>query len=74
MPFFFTYPSPGRAMAQAIIASFSPHRTGIDLYTIHAGFVVDKVALGQFFLLSFFGFSPVNNITPWLCKLISSGG
>jgi hypothetical protein len=24
--------------------------------------------------LSFFGFSPVNNITPWLCKLISSGG
>jgi hypothetical protein len=45
-------------MAQAVIASFSPQRPGIEPYTIHAGFVVDKVALGQFFLLSFFGFFP----------------
>jgi hypothetical protein len=40
--------------------------------SVHVGFVVDKVALGQVFLwvLRFF---PVNIIPPWLHTHISSG-
>jgi hypothetical protein len=40
--------------------------------SIHVGFVVDKVALGQVFL-RVLRFSPVNIIPPSLSKLISSG-
>jgi hypothetical protein len=46
-----------------------PRRPGFALGSIHVGFVVDKVALGQA-LFRFLRFSPVNVITPWLFVLI----
>jgi hypothetical protein len=49
-------------------AGLSPRRPG----SIHAGFVVDKVALGQVFL-RVLRFSPVSVIPPSLSKLISCG-
>jgi hypothetical protein len=42
------------------------------LGSIHVGFVVDKVALGQVFL-RVLRFSPVDIIPPSLSRLISSG-
>jgi hypothetical protein len=40
----------GRAMAQArLVAGLSPRRPGFDPGSVHMGFVVDKVALGQVF-------------------------
>jgi hypothetical protein len=57
---------------RSLVAGLSPRRPGFAPGSIHVGFVVDKVALGQVFLwvLRFF---PVNIIPPSLSKLISSG-
>jgi hypothetical protein len=33
-----------------LVAGFSPWRPGFDPWSVHVGFVVDKVALGQVFL------------------------
>jgi hypothetical protein len=60
----------GRVMAQVV--SLSPRRAGFAPGSIHVGFMVDKVALGQDFLLVL-RVSPVNIIPPSLSKLISSG-
>jgi hypothetical protein len=48
-----------------LVACLSPRRSGFDSGSVHVGFVVDKVALGQVFLqvLRFF---PVNFIPPVL--------
>jgi hypothetical protein len=54
------------------IAGLSPRRPGIAHGSIHVGFVVAKVALGQGFL-RVPRFSPVNIIPPLLSKLVSSG-
>jgi hypothetical protein len=56
-----------------LVVGFSPQKPGFAPGSIHAGFVVDKVALGQVFL-RVLRFSPVNIIHPSLFKLISSGG
>ena len=32
-----------------LVAGLRPRRPGFDLGSVHVGFVVDKVALGQFF-------------------------
>jgi hypothetical protein len=63
----------GCAMAQAVSRRLSPRRPVFTSGSIHVGFVVDKVALGQVFLRAL-RFSPVNIILPSLSKLISSGG
>jgi hypothetical protein len=65
--------SVGRAMAQAVSPGLSPRRPGFAPGSVHVGFVVDKVALGQV-LLRVLRFSPVNIIPPSLSKLMSSGG
>jgi hypothetical protein len=54
------------------VADLSSRRPGFAPGSIHVGFVVDKVALGQV-LLRDLRFSPVNIIPPSLSKLISSG-
>jgi hypothetical protein len=48
-----------------LVAGLSPRRPGFDPGSVHVGFVVDKVALGQVFsrLLRFF---PVNFKPPEL--------
>jgi hypothetical protein len=56
-----------------LVADLSSQRPGFAPGSIHVGFVVDKVALGQVFL-RVLRFSPVNIIPPSLSKLISSGG
>jgi hypothetical protein len=56
-----------------LVAGLSPWRPGFAPRSIHMGFVVDKEALGQFFL-QVLQLSPVNIIPPSLSKLISSGG
>jgi hypothetical protein len=38
------------------VAGFSPRRPGFDPGSVHVGFVVDKVALGQIFPPEYFGF------------------
>jgi hypothetical protein len=38
----------------------------VDPGSVHVGFVVDKVALGQVFLSEYFGLPPVNFIPPVL--------
>jgi hypothetical protein len=35
--------------ALMLVAGLSPRRTGFDPRSVHVGFVVDKVALGQVF-------------------------
>jgi hypothetical protein len=57
---------------RSLVAGLSPRRPGFAPGSIHVGFVVDKVGLGQVFLrvLLFF---PVSIIPPSLSKLISSG-
>jgi hypothetical protein len=55
----------GRAMAQAVIACLSEQRAGFDPGSVHMGFVVDKVALGQVFS-RVLRFSPVSIIPPVL--------
>jgi hypothetical protein len=48
-----------------LIAGLSPRRPGFDSGSVHVGFVVDKVALGQVFL-RVLRFSPVSFIPPVL--------
>jgi hypothetical protein len=57
---------------RSLVAGLSPRRPGFAPGSIYVGFVVDKVTLGQVFLLVLL-FSPVNIIPPSLSKLISSG-
>jgi hypothetical protein len=57
---------------RSLAAGLSPRRSGFAPGSIHVGFVVDKVALGQVFP-RVLHFSPVNIIPPSLSKLISSG-
>jgi hypothetical protein len=45
-----------------LVAGLSLRRPGFDPVSIHVGFVVDKVAVGQIFLLVL-GFSPFNIIS-----------
>jgi hypothetical protein len=45
-------PTLGRAMAQVV-----SRRPGFDPGSVHVGFVVDKVALGQVFFPEYFGFT-----------------
>jgi hypothetical protein len=58
----------GRAMGQGLVADFSPRRPRFAPQSIHMGFLVEKVALGQVFL-RVFRFFPVNIIPPWLSIL-----
>jgi hypothetical protein len=57
---------------RSLVAGLSPRRPGFAPGSIHMGFVVDKVALGQVFIriLRFF---PVYIIPPSFSKLMSSG-
>jgi hypothetical protein len=48
-----------------LVAGLSPRRPGFDPGSVHVGFVVDKVALGQVFP-RVLRFSPVNFIPPVL--------
>jgi hypothetical protein len=48
-----------------LAAGLPPQRPGFDPRSVHVGFVVDKVALGQGFL-RVLRFSPVNFIPPVL--------
>jgi hypothetical protein len=57
---------------RSLVTSLSPQRAGFAPGSIHVGFVVDKVALGQVFL-RVLRFSLVSIIPPSLSKLISSG-
>jgi hypothetical protein len=61
------------AWLRRLVADLSPRRLGFAPGSIHLGFVVCKVVLGQVFLLVL-RFYPVNIIPPSLSKLISSGG
>jgi hypothetical protein len=55
-----------------LVAGLSLRRPGLAPGSIHVGFVVDKVAVGQVFL-PVLRFSPVDIIPPSLSKLISYG-
>jgi hypothetical protein len=46
-----------------LVAGLSPRRPGFDVGSVHVGFVVDKVALGQMFLRAL-RFFPVSFIPP----------
>jgi hypothetical protein len=48
-----------------LAAGLSPRRPGFDPGSVHVGFVVDKMALGQVYL-RVLRFSPVNFIPPVL--------
>jgi hypothetical protein len=48
-----------------LAAGLSPRRPGFDPRSVHVGFVVDKVVLGQVFL-RVLRFSPVSFIPPVL--------
>jgi hypothetical protein len=48
-----------------LVAGISPRRPGFDSRSVHVGFVVDKVVLGQVFPRVLL-FSPVNLIPPVL--------
>jgi hypothetical protein len=61
-----------RAMDQEVSRQPFTADTGFEPGSIHFGFVVDKVALGQVFL-RVLQFSPVNIIPPSFSTLISSG-
>jgi hypothetical protein len=54
---------------RSLVVGLSPRRPGFTPGSIHVGFVVDKVALGQVFL-RVLRFSPVNIIPPSLSKLV----
>jgi hypothetical protein len=58
-----------------LVTGLSPRRPGFAAGSIHVGFVVDKVKLGQVYL-RVLRLYPVNIIPPWLSILsnISSGG
>ena len=49
-----------------LVAGLPPRRHGFDPGSVHVGFVVDKVALGQVFPPRVLRFSPVNFIPPVL--------
>jgi hypothetical protein len=53
--------------------SVSQRRPGFAPGSVHVGFVVDKVALGQGFL-GVLQFAPVRIIPPWLHTHVSPGG
>jgi hypothetical protein len=55
------------------VAGLSPLRPGFAHGTAHVGFVVAKVALGQFFLLRVFRLSSVSVISPGQHTRVSSG-
>jgi hypothetical protein len=57
---------------RSLVTDLSPRRPGFAPGSIHVGFVVDKVALGEV-SLRVLRFSPVNIIPLSLSKLISSG-
>jgi hypothetical protein len=57
---------------RSLVAGLSARRPGFAPRSIHVGFVVGKVALGQVFL-RVLRCSPDNIIPPSLYKLISSG-
>jgi hypothetical protein len=57
--------SPAVPWLQRLVAGLSPRRPGFAPGSIHVGFVVDKVALGQVFL-RILRFSPSNIIPPLL--------
>ena len=52
-------------LRRLVAAGLSQRRSGFDPGSVHVGFVVDKVALGQVFL-RVLRFSPVNFIPPML--------
>jgi hypothetical protein len=58
-------------MTQAVVTSLSLRKPGFEPKSVHIGFVVEKVALGQVFL-RILRFSPV--IPPWLTKLLYHPG
>jgi hypothetical protein len=62
----------GRAMVQVVSRRPLTAEAQVRAWSIHVGFVVDKMALGQVFL-RVLRFSPVNIIPPSLSKPISSG-
>jgi hypothetical protein len=62
----------GLAMAQAV-SRRPPRSPGFAPGSVHVGFVVNKVALGQC-LLQVLLVSPVNSIRLWLNTSIPSGG
>jgi hypothetical protein len=49
-----------------LVAGVSQRKPVFAPGSVRVGFVVNKVALGQVFLLEFFRFSPVIIIPPWL--------
>jgi hypothetical protein len=55
----------GRTIAQVVSRILPPRRTGFDPGSVHVGFVVDKVSLGQVFP-RVLRFSPVNFFPPVL--------
>jgi hypothetical protein len=62
---------PAQAGFRSSVAGLSLRRPGFATGSIHVGFMVDKVALGQVFL-RVLRFSPVDIIPPSLFKLVSS--
>jgi hypothetical protein len=52
------------------VASLSLQRPRHVPKTVHVGFVVDKVALGQVFSKFLRFYYPLNTIPPWLSMLI----
>jgi hypothetical protein len=43
-------------LLRRLVTGLSPRRAGLDPGSVHVGFVVDKVALGQVFFPEYFGF------------------
>ena len=67
------------AWLRRLVDGLSPRRTGFDLGSVHVGFVVDKVALGQVFppsaCLVVLFYLPVSRFSPstsvlWLRRLV----
>jgi hypothetical protein len=61
------------AHAIAQVADLSPRRPGFMPMSVHVRFVMDKVSLGQVFLLVLRCF-PVTIIPPWLSMLVYNLG
>jgi hypothetical protein len=60
-------------LLRLLISGLSPRRTRFAPGSVHAGYIMDKVALGQAFL-RVLRFLPVNVITSWLSTLIYNLG
>jgi hypothetical protein len=56
-----------------LVAGLAPRRPGFKPGSVHVGFMVDKVALGQVSLRVLL-FSPVSVISRWLHGQITPGG